>query len=109
MRLIPRIPYTALNYAAGFSAIRTIPYLLATFLGMIPPIFIFAYFVDALLAGLMQPTDIMLRMVAAGVLLAVLVFITRLGTKALRRRLGNSATASQENHGASPPVGADRD
>lgn len=109
MRMIALIPYTALNYAAGFSAIRTIPYLVATFFGMIPPIFIFAYFVDALLAGLMQPTDIMLRMVAAGVLLAVLVFITRLGTRALRRRLGTTVTEPQEDRGASPPAVADRD
>jgi uncharacterized membrane protein YdjX (TVP38/TMEM64 family) len=111
MRLIPLIPYTALNYAAGFSAIRTIPYLVATFIGMIPPVFIFAYFVDALLAGLMQPTDIMVRMVAAGILLAILVLITRLGTRMLRRRLHveDDVTVLEEDRGASPRAAADRD
>ena len=109
MRLIPIIPYTALNYASGFSAIRTIPYLVATFVGMIPPTFIFAYFVDALLAGLMKPTDIMVRMVGAGVLLALLVFLTRIGTKVLRRRLGIGLPTPPQDREASPPVAVDRD
>ena len=115
MRMIPIIPYTALNYAAGFSTIRTIPYLVATFVGMIPPVFIFAYFVDALLAGLMRPSDIMVRMVAAGVLLALLVLVTRLGTKALRRRLAGDVpppeeeVTPQEDREASRRVAGDRD
>lgn len=35
-RLVPVVPFTALNYAAGLSSIRYLPYALATAIGMIP-------------------------------------------------------------------------
>ncbi len=36
LRLIPAVPFSAINYAAGASAVRTVPYTLATFVGLIP-------------------------------------------------------------------------
>jgi uncharacterized membrane protein YdjX (TVP38/TMEM64 family) len=36
MRLIPAVPFSVLNYAAGASAVRVLPYTLATFIGLLP-------------------------------------------------------------------------
>jgi uncharacterized membrane protein YdjX (TVP38/TMEM64 family) len=36
LRLIPAVPFSVINYAAGASAIRSAPYTLATFFGLIP-------------------------------------------------------------------------
>lgn len=36
LRLIPAVPFSVLNYAAGASAVRVMPYLLATLAGLIP-------------------------------------------------------------------------
>lgn len=36
MRLIPVVPFSALNYAAGASAVRLLPYTLATLAGLLP-------------------------------------------------------------------------
>ena len=36
LRLIPAVPFSVLNYAAGASAVRVLPYTLATFLGLVP-------------------------------------------------------------------------
>ncbi len=36
MRLIPAVPFSVLNYAAGSSAVRVLPYTLATFAGLLP-------------------------------------------------------------------------
>lgn len=36
MRLIPAVPFSVLNYAAGASAVRVLPYTLATFVGVVP-------------------------------------------------------------------------
>ncbi|MBV8930033.1 MAG: TVP38/TMEM64 family protein [Mycobacteriaceae bacterium] len=36
LRLIPAVPFAVLNYAAGASAVRAVPYTLATFIGLIP-------------------------------------------------------------------------
>lgn len=36
LRLIPAVPFSAINYAAGASAVRVTPYLLATFAGLVP-------------------------------------------------------------------------
>lgn len=36
MRLIPAVPFSVLNYAAGASAVRAVPYTLASFVGLLP-------------------------------------------------------------------------
>ena len=36
LRLIPAVPFSLLNYAAGASAVQVMPYLLATMIGLIP-------------------------------------------------------------------------
>jgi len=36
LRLIPVVPFAALNYAAGASAVRVVPYTLATLAGLLP-------------------------------------------------------------------------
>jgi uncharacterized membrane protein YdjX (TVP38/TMEM64 family) len=36
LRLIPAVPFSALNYAAGASSVRVLPYALATFAGLLP-------------------------------------------------------------------------
>ena len=61
LRVVPIIPYTALNYVAGLSPIRPQRYLLATFIGMVPSTYLFAYFVDATVEGIMEPRDVLLR------------------------------------------------
>ena len=36
MRMIPAVPFSVLNYAAGASAVRVLPYTLATLAGVLP-------------------------------------------------------------------------
>ncbi len=36
LRLIPAVPFSVINYAAGASAVRVVPYTLATFVGLLP-------------------------------------------------------------------------
>ena len=36
LRLIPAVPFSAINYAAGASAVRSMPYTLATLAGLLP-------------------------------------------------------------------------
>lgn len=36
LRLIPAVPFSALNYAAGASSVRVLPYAVATFAGLLP-------------------------------------------------------------------------
>ncbi|MDD5408720.1 MAG: TVP38/TMEM64 family protein [Candidatus Omnitrophica bacterium] len=43
-RIIPLVPYEALNYASGISKIKFKDYFLATFLGLIPGVIISAFF-----------------------------------------------------------------
>ena len=93
LRIIPILPYTILNYVAGLSSLRIIPYLGATFIGMIPSVFIFAYFVDALARGVMNPRDVAVRIIIGGVLLLALVVVTRLAAPRVRRWIG------PESHG----------
>lgn len=88
LRVIPILPYTILNYVAGLSSLRLLSYVAASLLGMIPSVFVFAYFVDAVARGVMNPREVALRIFIAGALLAALIVATRLAAPRLRRRLG---------------------
>lgn len=103
LRVVPIIPYTILNYVAGLSSLPLWRYLAATFLGMIPSVFIFAYFVEAVIDGIISPRDVVLRGLAAGLLLALLVVLTRLAAPRVRRRL------ESRDRGASPTDAAHHD
>jgi uncharacterized membrane protein YdjX (TVP38/TMEM64 family) len=83
LRLVPVVPYTALNYAAALSSVTPIQYTVATFLGIIPSTYIFAFFVDAIARGAMEPRDVFLRILLAGGLLALLVIAKRLAAARL--------------------------
>ena len=88
LRLIPVVPYVAVNYLAGFGTFRFRDFLITTFLGMIPSVFVFAYFVDAIAAGLITQRQVFLRILVAGGALAVLTVLGRLLSPALRARMG---------------------
>lgn len=47
LRLIPAVPFSVINYAAGASAVRVVPYSLATLLGLIPGTLAFVVLGDA--------------------------------------------------------------
>jgi uncharacterized membrane protein YdjX (TVP38/TMEM64 family) len=48
MRMIPMVPFSVLNYAAGASAVRVLPYVLATVVGLLPGTAAIVIFGDAL-------------------------------------------------------------
>jgi uncharacterized membrane protein YdjX (TVP38/TMEM64 family) len=102
LRLVPIIPYTALNYLAGLTSISLPRYILATFAGMIPSTFVFAYFVQAVAEGVVEPEQVILRGAAAAALFATLVIVTRLLVTRLRPRMMRADPA------ASPRGDADR-
>jgi uncharacterized membrane protein YdjX (TVP38/TMEM64 family) len=51
LRVNPVVPYNALNFASGLSKVPLRPYILASLLGVVPAIFVYAYFADAVIAG----------------------------------------------------------
>lgn len=77
VRLIPVIPFNALNYAAGVSAVATRDYVLGTALGVIPGAFAYA----ALGSSLGDPTSP--EFIAA----LALVIVLAVGAPLLQRRL----------------------
>lgn len=83
LRMVPVIPYTALNYVAGAAGIRLRDYFLGTLFGVLPSTFIFAYFVDAIVAGILTPLDATIRVIVAGIVMATLVVATRIAARRL--------------------------
>jgi uncharacterized membrane protein YdjX (TVP38/TMEM64 family) len=51
LRVNPVVPYNALNFASGLSKVPLRPYTVASLLGVLPAIFVYAYFADAVIAG----------------------------------------------------------
>ena len=74
LRYIPGIPFAVLNYGAGVAGVRFRDFLPATVIGIIPPMFVFAYCADALFNGTMSEGDVVRRIViACGLMLAITI------------------------------------
>lgn len=87
IRLIPIFPYNVINYAAGLAGVRPRDYLLATFFGTLPGIFIFTWLSDSLAVGLVTPRQAFVRILLAGVLLAGLILGGRAFAGRVRKRV----------------------
>ena len=83
LRLVPGIPFAALNYGAGVAGVRLGDFVLATILGMAPSVYVFAYCADALFNGSMSEEDALVRLLVAAALMMAIVLIPGL----LKRRL----------------------
>jgi uncharacterized membrane protein YdjX (TVP38/TMEM64 family) len=73
IRFIPGVPFALVNYGAGVCGVGLLDFILATFLGMSPSVYIFAYFADALFNGTMSEGDAVVRLIIAAALLIGLV------------------------------------
>lgn len=75
-RLIPAVPFSVLNYAAGASAVRVLPYTLATLAGLIPGTAAVVILGDAL-TGNVSPLLFVVSLCTAALGVAGLVFEIR--------------------------------
>ena len=73
LRLIPAVPFSVLNYAAGASAVRVGPYLAATFVGVLPGTAAVVVLGDAL-TGTVSPLLMVVSLCTAAVGIAGLVY-----------------------------------
>jgi uncharacterized membrane protein YdjX (TVP38/TMEM64 family) len=96
LRLVPLVPFNALNFGSGFTQMRWRDYALATVIGILPGTLVYTFFADALVQSSTQAShDARVRLwIAAGLLLAlslIPVIAKRLGFKWPRQQ---SAEAS---------------
>ena len=87
VRLSPVFPFTYVNYAFGLTGVRTLPYVLASFFGMIPGTFAYVYLGAAArsaASGEMDATKKALQIGGAIAALAVAIFVARVAAKAIR-------------------------
>ena len=86
LRLVPVLPFSAVNYLSGLAAIRPVPYTIASLVGMIPSIFIFTYFVDAIASGMLTMKQASLRVIAGGAAVAALFIAARIVAARIHHR-----------------------
>ena len=76
LRLIPALPFAVINYAAGASAVRPLPYTLATFVGLTPGTLAVVVLGDAL-TGHVSPLLVLVSVITACLGIALLVYEIR--------------------------------
>lgn len=76
MRMIPAVPFSMLNYTAGASAVRVLPYTLATIAGLLPGTAAVVILGDAL-TGNVSPLLFLVSLCTASVGVAGLVYEIR--------------------------------
>ena len=84
-RYIPGIPFAVLNYGAGVCGVRFRDYFPATLLGILPPMFVFAYCADAVFNGTMSEGDVVKRLVIACVLMLGITLLPMVVKRFARR------------------------
>jgi uncharacterized membrane protein YdjX (TVP38/TMEM64 family) len=77
LRLVPAVPFSVLNYAAGASAVRLGPYTLATLAGLAPGTAAVVILGDAL-TGHIDPLLLLVSLCTAAVGVGVLVYEVKL-------------------------------
>lgn len=103
LRLSPAIPFNLQNYLYGLTPIAFGPYVLASWIAMLPGTFLFVYIghvSDAAITGNRQRTAMEWGMLIVGLLatVAVTVYVTRLAKQKLNEKVafsseGNSGSA----------------
>lgn len=92
LRLIPLVPFNALNFGSGLTAMRWRDYALATVIGIFPGTLVYTFFADALVQGSTQASaDARTRLWIAGALFLLLALVPLVA-----RRLGFRPPASAE-------------
>jgi uncharacterized membrane protein YdjX (TVP38/TMEM64 family) len=76
LSLIPAVPFAVLNYAAGASAVRLVPYSLATFVGLLPGTAAVVILGDAL-TGRVNPLLVLISAATASIGVFVLLYENR--------------------------------
>lgn len=76
LRLIPAVPFSVINYAAGASSVRLVPYTLATVAGLLPGTSAVVILGDAM-TGNVSPLLFLVSACTAGVGIAGLVYEAR--------------------------------
>lgn len=83
LRLIPVVPFNALNFGAGLAGVRLTHYMAATAIGILPGTSVYTYFADSLLAGTEGARQTaFIRVAVAGVLLLALSYAPALAKRA---------------------------
>jgi uncharacterized membrane protein YdjX (TVP38/TMEM64 family) len=76
LRLIPAVPFSVLNYAAGASSVGVLPYFLATLVGLLPGTAAVVVLGDAM-TGNVSPLLVLVSACTAAVGIAGLIYETR--------------------------------
>ena len=96
LRLIPAVPFSVLNYAAGASAVRVLPYLLATMAGLLPGTAAVAILGDAM-TGNIDPLLALFSLSTASIGIGGLIYE--------RRRYRRERSAMGDRDGSTAPRG----
>jgi uncharacterized membrane protein YdjX (TVP38/TMEM64 family) len=88
MRMIPAMPFSVVNYAAGASTVRVLPYTLATVVGLLPGTAAVVVLGDAL-TGNVSPALFVVSLCTAALGIAGLVYEIRTHRRQHRERLAD--------------------
>lgn len=115
LRLTPVVPFSISNYLFGLTAIRFVPYVLASWLFMLPGGFMYVYFGHVGREGLAAASGAgaasgaltwTMRLVALVATVAVIVYVTSRARRALEPQTGLAATDPPMKQNADTPAPA---
>ncbi|MEO8381820.1 MAG: TVP38/TMEM64 family protein [Acidobacteriota bacterium] len=99
VRLAPVFPFAYINFAFGLTGVRTLTYIVATFLGIIPLTLAFVYIsataAQAATADMSQ-ARLIINIVGGAFALVATAFVTRVATRAIKKAGVDDSTENGE-------------
>lgn len=84
VRLLPVLPFAAVNYGAGVARVNVAAFFFSTLLGLIPSNYVFAWSADEIFNGTLSGRAVFLRLAGVAVIAVALVVIPSLVARAVQ-------------------------
>lgn len=86
VRLLPILPFAAVNYGSGVARVNSGTFFLATLLGLIPSNYVFAWSADEIFNGTLTGRGVLMRLVVVAVVSLAAISIPTIVARVLQRR-----------------------
>lgn len=93
VRLLPVLPFAAVNYGSGVARVNSGPFFLSTLLGLIPSNYVFAWSADEIFNGSLSGRGVVLRLFAVAAVSITVIAIPSIAARALQRRAAQAGVS----------------
>jgi len=98
VRLLPVLPFAAVNYGAGIVRVNAGAFFFSTLIGLIPSNYVFAWSADEIFNGTLSGRGVLLRLFTVAAICIAIVAIPTIVARIVKRRVAHARPATFSSH-----------